>query len=352
MPWKKMLAYVTGEVNESLLAKIEYLIEENRVLRNQIEKRILLTDAERSILAEKAVALGKLMADTVTIVKPETILKWQRRLVAKKFDGTKNRKKHGRPPVMPEIEELVLTMARENPSWGYDRIAGAMKNLGHRISDQTVGNILKRNGIAPSDDRKKNTTWSSFIRQHKDVLWATDFFTAEVWTSLGLTTFSVLFFIQLSTRRVILGGITVSPNEQWMKQVARNLSDWDGEMKDARFLIHDRDSKFTESFDELLGAVGIEPVKLPPRSPNLNAFAERFVKSIKTESLDRMILFGEKSLRHAVSEFLIHYHSERNHQGIGNVIPYPDDRVGLIAGRITKAERLGGLLSFYYRDAA
>jgi putative transposase len=246
----------------------------------------------------------------------------------------------------------VLTMARENPSWGYDRIAGAMKNLGHRISDQTVGNILKRNGIAPSDDRKKNTSWSSFIRQHKEVLWATDFFTAEVWTSLGLTTFYVLFFIQLSTRRVVLGGITVSPNEQWMKQVARNLSGWGGEMAGARYLIHDRDSKFTESFDETLGAVGIEPVKLPPRSPNLNAYAERFVKSIKTESLNRMILFGEKMLRHVINEFLAHYHSERNHQGIGNVIPYPDGHVGLTAGRITKSERLGGLLSFYHRDAA
>jgi len=352
MPWKKMLAYVTGEIDESLLARVEYLVEENRVLRNQIEKRILLNDPERRILAEKAIALGKLMTDTVCIVKPGTILKWHRKLVARKFDGTKNRRTHGRPPVSPAIERLVVTMAKENPSWGYDRIAGAMKNLGHRISGQSVGNILKRNGIDPSDDRKRNTTWSSFIRQHKDVLWATDFFTTEVWSMFGLTTLYVLFFIQLSTRRVVLGGITVSPNEQWMKQVARNLSGWDGEMEDARFLIHDRDSKFTESFDEVLRVVGIEPVKLPPKSPNLNAFAERFVKSIKTESLNRMILFGEKSLRHVIKEFLAHYHAERNHQGIDNVIPYTDGRVGLTTGKITKSERLGGLLTFYYRDAA
>ena len=351
MPWKKMLAYVTGEVDQSLLLKIEYLIEENRVLRSQIEKRILLTDAERSILAQKAIVLGKLMADTVTIVKPETILKWHRRLIAKKFDGTKNRKTHGRPPIIPEIEELVLTMARDNPSWGYDRIARAMKNLGHNISDQTVGNILKRNGIAPSPERERNTTWAEFIRRHKEVLWATDFFATEVWSMIGLTTFYVLFFIQISTRRVVLGGITVSPNEQWMKQIARNVSGWGGEMAGARYLIHDRDSKYTQSFDEILSAVGIEPVKLPPKSPNLNAYAERFVKSIKTESLDRMILFGEKSLWHVLAEFLRHYHAERNHQGISNVIPFPDDRLKN-AGKVVKAERLGGLLKYYHRSAA
>ena len=187
MPWKRMLAYVTGEIEESLLLRIEYLIEENRILRDQIEKRILLTDAERKTLAERAVALGKLMADTVTIVKPETILRWHRRLVAQKFDGSEFRKRHGRPRVPPEVEELVVRMAKDNPSWGYDRIAGAVRNLGHKVSDQTVGNILKRNGIAPSPERRKNTTWAEFIRRHKEVLWACDFFTTEIWTKLGLT---------------------------------------------------------------------------------------------------------------------------------------------------------------------
>jgi len=287
MPWKKMLAYVTGEVNESLLLRIEYLIEENRVLRNQLEKRIRLTDAERRILADKAVALGRLMADTVTIVKPETILKWHRMLVAKKFDGSKHRRSLGRPPVTPEIEGLVVRMAKDNPSWGYDRIAGAIHNLGHKFSDQTVGNILKRNGIAPSPERRRNTPWANFIRQHKEILWACDFFTTEIWTRLGLTTYYVLFFIHVGTRRVALGGITESPHEEWMKQVARNVSGWGCEMENARYLIHDRDSKFAGSFDEILRAAGIEPVKLPPKSPNLNAFAERFVKSIKSECLEQ-----------------------------------------------------------------
>ena len=352
MPWKRMLAYVTGEIEESLLRKIEYLIEENRVLRNQIEKRILLTDAERRILAEKAVALGKLMADTVTIVKPATLLKWHRRLVAKKFDGSKFREKAGRLPVIPEIEALVIRMAKDNPSWGYDRIAGAISNLGHQISDQTVGNILKRNGIAPSPERKKNTTWASFIRRHQDVLWASDFFTTEIWTWLGLTTYYVLFFIHLSSRKVVLGGITTSPHEQWMKQIARNVTGWDGEIENARYLIHDRDSKYTKSFDAIMKSSGIKPVRLPPQSPNLNAYSERFVRSIKSECLASMILFGERSLRYAVREYLTHYHAERNHQGMGNIIPFLDERMKNADSQIIRSERLGGLLSFYHRKAA
>ena len=350
MPWKRMLAYVSGEVDQALLARVEYLLEENRVLRNQITKRVLLTDAERRALAEKAVALGKLMADTVTIVKPDTILRWHRKLVAQKFDGTKRRKQHGRPPISAEIEHLVVTVAKDNPRWGYARIAGAMKNLGHQLSDQTVGNILKRNGIAPSPDRQRNTTWASFIRQHREVIWATDFFTTEIWTRFGLTTFYVLFFINVATRKVTLGGITEFPNEQWMLQVARNVTGYDGDLVSARYLIHDRDGKYMPAFDEFLKTSDVKPVLLPPRSPNLNAFAERFVLSIKSECLDRMIIFGEKMLRHTVREFVAHYHTERNHQGIGNSIPFPDDRIDR-PGDIVKPERLGGLLNFYHRAA-
>ena len=162
----------------------------------------------------------------------------------------------------------------------------------------------------------------------------------------------MLFFIHIGTRRVVLGGITTSPHEEWMRQVARNVSGWDGEMESCRHLIHDRDSKFTASFDETLRAVGIQPVKLPAKSPNLNAFAERFVRSIKSECLDRLILFGERSLRHVVSEYLSHYLAERDHQGTGNVIPFPDDRLGAAGQTVEKAERLGGLLSYYHRQAA
>jgi putative transposase len=352
MRWKRMLAYITGSVNEDLLRRIEYLLEENRVLRNQIDSRILLTDHERGTLATKAVALGKLMADTVTIVKPETILKWHRRLVAKKFDGSRFRKRHGRPPTKTEIEDLVIRLARDNPAWGYDRIAGAIHNLGHHISDQTVGNILQRNGLGSSPERRRNTTWSEFIRRHREVLWATDFFTTEIWTSCGLTTYYVLFFIPVRTRRIVLGGMSQNSNEPWMKQTARNVTGWEGELGGAGYLIHDRDSKYTQSFDQILNAAGTAVVKLPPHSPNLNAFAERFVKTIKTECVEQFVLFGESALQHVIREYLAHYHAERNHQGIDNAIPFPDLRMEAREGTIVKAERLGGLLNFYHRQAA
>ena len=349
MPWKRMLAYITGSVNEELLCRIEYLLEENRVLRNQIQKRILLTDHERRTLAERAIVLGKLMADTVTIVKPETILKWHRRLVAQKFDGSRFRKRHGRPPTKAALEDLVVRLARDNPSWGYDRIAGAVHNLGHNISDQTVGNILQRHGLGASPERRRNTTWASFIRQHREVLWATDFFTTEIWTRWGLTTYYVLFFIHVRSRRIVLGGMSQNPNEGWMKQTARNVTGSDGPLVGARYLIHDRDAKYTPSFDQILKAAGTAVVRLPPQSPNLNAFAERFVKTIKTECLEQFVLFGENSLRHVIREYLAHYHAERNHQGIANVIPFPDRRLEAREGRIVKTERLGGLLNFYHR---
>jgi putative transposase len=352
MPWKRMMTYITGSVNDDLLRRIEYLLEENRVLRQQINKRLRLSDYERRTLAEKAIALGKLMADTVMIVKPETILKWHRRLVAMKFDGSRFRCRLGRPPIKPEFEELIVRLARENPAWGYDRIAGAVHNLGHELSDQTVGNILLRNGLGTSPERRKNTTWASFIRQHQDVLWATDFFTTEIWTRLGLTTYYVLFFIQVQSRQIVLGGISQNPSEVWMKQVARNVTGWDGEIVGGCYLIHDRDAKYTAGFDEILRSAGTAIVKLPPHSPNLNAFAERFVKSIKTESLEQFILFGEAALRHVIREYLAHYHVERNHQGLENVIPFPDGRMDRRGGSVVKSERLGGLLNFYHRQAA
>ena len=245
-----MLAYISGSVDEELLLRNEYLVAENRILRNQIQGRLRLTDGERRTLAEIGKQLGKRALDKVaSIVKPETILGWHRRLVAKKFDGSKNRQYPGRPRVDADIEEMVVHLAKENKSWGYDRIAGALANLGHEVSDQAVGNILRRHGIPPAPERKKASTWTEFIRSHMDVLAATDFFTAEVWAQGGLVTYYVLFFIHLATRRVYIAGITPHPNEQWMTQVARNVTMADvGFLSSSRYLIHDRDSKFCESF--------------------------------------------------------------------------------------------------------
>jgi putative transposase len=355
MDWKHLLAYITGTVDQELLLRNEYLVTENRILRNQIAGRVRLTDGERKTLAEIGQQLGKeALKNVATIVKPGTILGWHRKLVAQKFDGSQQRKAPGRPPIGPELEALVVRMARENRSWGYDRIVGALANLGYAVSDQTVGNILKRHGLSPAPERKKTTTWKEFIRTHLDLLVATDFFTAEVWTLGGLVTYYVLFFIHLGSREIYIAGVTPHPNAQWMMQIARNVTmeEW-GVLSPGQYLIHDRDGKYCPAFQQLIDAAGITRVPLPPRSPNLNAYAERWVRSIKEECLSRLILFGEASLRHALTQYVEHFHHERNHQGKGNVLLFPaTNQDKAYEGPLRCRERLGGLLKYYERDAA
>jgi hypothetical protein len=288
-----------------------------------------------------------------TIVTPDTILRWHRTLVARKWDYSDRRRKVGRPPVSPEIVELVLRMARENPIWGYDRIEGALANLGLDISDTTVGNILRQHGIDPVPERKRQTTWKAFLKAHWDVLGAIDYTTIEVWTRDGLVTFYLLFVMEVATRRVRFAGCTTNPNEKWMKQIARNLTDsFDGFLRDTRYLLMDRDKKFCEAFRFIIHETGVEAVKLPAKSPNLNAQMERFLRSLKDECLGRMILFGERSLRKSVNQFMVHYHRERNHQGLANRLIDAGEEVGRATGDVQCLERLGGLLSYYYRDAA
>ena len=349
MPWKQLLAHVTGTIDEELRLRNEYLATENRILRSKLTGRIRFKDEERRELATIGKQLGRKALEAIaTIVKPATILRWHADLIARKFDGSGYRQSPGRPPISTEVERLILRFARENRTWGYDRISGALKNLGHRVSDTSVGVILRKHGLPPASERKKETTWREFIRNHIDVLVATDFFTTEVWSRYGLVTYYVLFFIHLSTRKIHIAGITMKPHQDWMAQVVRNITDFDEGMviqTGCKYLIHDRDSKFCDHFDALLRSVNIEPVKIPPRSPNLNAYAERFILSVKSECLDRMILFGERSLRHVLKEYTTHYHLERNHQGIGNnlVIPSPEqEQCG--KGKVECRERLGGLI--------
>jgi hypothetical protein len=197
----------------------------NRILKGQIKGRILLSDAERKTLAEIGKRLGKkALEEIATIVRPETILSWHRQLIARRFDGSKNRIYPGRPRTEANLEKFIVRMAQENRDWGYDRIVGALANLGYKIRDNTVGNILKRNGLAPAPERKKTTIWKEFIRTYRDLLFGTDFFTVEVWTLNGLVTFYVLFFIRISSREIHIAGVTPHPNEGWMVQIARNVT--------------------------------------------------------------------------------------------------------------------------------
>jgi putative transposase len=214
-------------------------------------------------------------------------------------------------------------MARENPSWGYDRIVGAMTNLGHKVSDQTVGNILR---IPPAPKRKQNTSWRDFIRAHMAVMVGTDFFTAEVFTLKGLKTYYVLFFLHLESRRICLAGGTRHPDQGWMEQIARNVTmEGTGFLANCRYLLHDRDSKYCTSFRELIEAERIKALALPPYSPNLNVFAERWVRTVKDECLSKLILFGERSLKCALHHYELHYYQERNHQGKDNLLLFRFD---------------------------
>jgi putative transposase len=213
---------------------------------------------------------------------------------------------------------------------------------------------LKRHDIPPAPERKKTTTWKEFIRTHMEVLVATDFFTAEVWTLGGLVTYYVLFFIHLGSRKIHVAGVTPHPNEAWIVQVARNVTmeEW-GFLAPGHYLIHDRDTKFCAAFQQLIDEAGVERVVLPPRSPDLNAYAERWVRSVKDEALSRLMLFGAASLRHTLHEYVEHYHHERNHQGKDNVLLFPTSRQDTVrVGPLQCRERLGGLLKYYECEAA
>jgi transposase InsO family protein len=351
--WARLLAYVTGLVNQKLLLQNEYLAAENRILRAHLPARMRLSDPQRSTLAEIGKRIGRSALQQVACVaKPDTILAWYRRLIARKFDGSKFRTSPGRPRVAPEVEALIVRFARENSGWGYDRIVGALANLGHAVSDQTVGNILRRHGIPPAPKRSQTTTWSDFIASHLAVLAGTDFFTVEVLTWRGLATYYVLFFIHLESRRVTLAGLTRHPTSEWMLQMARNATDESaGVLRGLRYLLHDRDTKFCPAFLDVLRSTGVRPLALPPRSPNLNAFAERWVGSVRQECLSKLILFGEASLRRALTEYIEHHHFERNHQGKGNLLLFPSMEVPPKCRTVYRRDRLGGLLKFYSRVA-
>src|SRR5881296_1464375 len=209
MDWKHLLAYITGTVDQELLLRNEYLVTENRMLRNQLKGRVRLRDGERKTLADIGYKLGKqALQEVAKIVKPDTILGWHRKLVAQKFDGSTQRKALGRPTIDPELEALVVRMAQENRSWGYDRIVEALANLGYTISDQTVGNILKRHGLPPAPERKKTMTWGEFIRIHMDILMATDFFASAVWTQCMWVIVSLLCFLHGARHNVWVGDTT------------------------------------------------------------------------------------------------------------------------------------------------
>ena len=349
-----LLQLFAGWVSRQQLDVIDCLQEENRVLRQQLGgRRLRLTDAQRRRLAVRGKAIGrKALKDVACIVTPDTIFRWYRRLIARKYDGSK-RRGPGRPRTAKHIAELVVRMANESPTWGYTRIRDALHNLGHETGRNTVKRILSEHGIEPAPERGKRTPWKTLLEAHWDAIAAADFFTVEVLTRGGLVRYSVFFVMELKTRRVHIAGLSCQPCEEWMKQIAKNLTDAvDGFLRDARYIILDRDPLYTVAFRRMLKDSGVNVLRLPARSPNLNAHAERFVSSIKSECLNRLVPLGEKHLRHAVTEFVRHDHEERPHQGLNNSLIDPDETAGRTVGSIVCRERVGGMSRYYYREAA
>ena len=354
-PWQFIMVALAGWMNRQQQEVIEYLREENRVLLEKLgHKRIILNDAQKRRLATAAMKIGKdLLRQFGTLFSPETLIKWHRALVARKFDGSGRRGKRGPVPTKANmIRDLVLKMAADNPDWGYGHIHGELRELGYKVSWQTVRRVMQEHGLLDDPLGPKRMSWKTFIQSHFECIAACDFFTIEAWGVKGLTSYLVFFVIDIASRKVEIAGIHAGPCETQMLQYARNLTDADsGFLKGKRILIHDRDPLYTKKFSATLRAAGVRSLKIPKRSPNLNAYAERFVWSIKHECLNKMILFGETGVRHAIEQYMQHYHLERPHKVLGRRIVQPVAPPSA-EGEVHCRERLGGLLKTYYREAA
>ena len=313
----------------------DYLRQENRILRDKLGSRVSLTQADRRVLVKYGMRIK------------ERRLAWNRRQKQKKWTFDSQKPKTGRPRKSDDTEALIVRLAEQNNHWGYKRISGELKKLGHQACPSYVRDVLRRHGLPPVPGRN-GLSWKQFLQSHMDVTWAADFFTEEVWTLGGLVTFYVLFFLHLGSRRVWIAGCTPNPRSAWMAQQARNFSmvveDWN---LPCRYLIHDRDASFSAS-DGVLKTDELRILKTPPHAPLCNSYAERHVREIR-ETLDNLILLGEPHLRRALKAIQDHHNAQRPHQGIGNVIPLGFDypQTPALPGQIQCEQGLGGLLNHY-----
>jgi putative transposase len=351
-----LIAMVAGGLQRHQQQVITYWHEEDRLLKAPCGgRRLRLTDTERRRLAALAHPIGRArLKELATMATPETLRRWYPRLIAQQFDGSAHHCRLGRPRVIEEIDPLVVRMAEEPPRWGYRRIQGAWANLGYEIDALTVRNIRRRRHRDPAPRRRQpGRSWTQSLRLHGEVLAAADFFAVEVATWHGLVTRYVLVVMALSTRSVQRAGSPPHPTDAFRAQCARPLTEpMDGFLLGKRSLLHERDTKFLHGFDQLLRASGVEPVVLPPRSPNLHAYGERCVRSLTEEALQQMIMSGEASLRTVLQLDLAHDHHESNHRGVGHQRMVAEPGMAHQRGVVVRRKRLGGLLSYYHREAA
>jgi putative transposase len=327
--------------------EIVVLRHELAVLRRQTS-RPRLNKGDRVFLAAASQLLGR--ASRAFFVRPDTLLGWHRQLVRRRW--TYSGRRPGRPAVSDDIAELVRRLAHENPRWGYQRIVGELAGAGVRVSATTVAKILRQGGIPPAGARAQ-LSWRDFLRAHADSIIACDFFSVE---TLWLGRLYVLFFLELGNRRVHVAGCTTNPDGCWTTQQARQLA-WSLSKRatPARFLIHDRDSKFSCAFDDVFRSERIEIIRTPFRAPRANAFAERWVGTVRRECLDWLLIGGRRQLERVLRVYVDHYNAHRPHRALGLIPPTPEPRLRLVRSsppdQLHRRDRLGGLIHEYARAA-
>ena len=359
-----LLALIANATESELAKYIEYLKVENQILRDRLPKRIETTEAEREKLIKVGKPLGADIKKLISIVTPRTFLRWLQ--ADREAKSKENRpcakaepaKGGNRKP--EEIHDLVIKIRKET-GWGAGRIKGELYRLGYeKIGRTTINRILRSHGFKPEPPGNPDNTWANFLRRHASTLWACDFFTKPVLSMGGWVDYYVLFFIHLETRKVHILGMTPNPNGEWMKQQARNLCVFFGDLDTApKYIIHDADTKFTRDFRKILKQNGVKPVRIGPRRPNQNAIAERFVRTIKEECLGRFLVFGEDHLRYLIGRFMEYYHTKRSHRGLEYLTPRQAETgkktvpVQSLAGaELILRGSLGGALKWYERKAA
>jgi len=338
-----------GEATKDL--EILVLCHQLMVLRRQTP-RPKLEPADRALLALLAAVSRALPRArwSCFLVKPETLLRWHRRLVAGAW--TYPARQTGRPPLDHDIQQLIIRLARENPHWGYQRIKGEFQQLGMQISATAIRTTLRRHGLDPAP-RRASSTWRAFLRQQAAGIVACDFFTVD---SIWLRQLYVLFFIELDTRRVHVAGVTANPKGAWAIQQARNLLlVMEERGRRLGFLVRDRDAKFCRGFDDVFGSEGVEVLVTPLQAPNANAYAERWVRTVRAECLDWLLIVGRSHLEQILRVYARHYNAHRPHRALALRPPDPPARLTMLGeedrGAVRRRDLLGGLLHEYRRAA-
>jgi hypothetical protein len=325
---------------------------ENAVLRHQLSvlrrsaKRPELRRRDRVVLAAASALLPRGQW-SVFVVSPQTLLRWQRELMRRKW--TYRHRRAGRPPLDLEHRELILRLARENPRWGCVRIQGELRKLGIGVGATTIRTLLRQHRLGPAP-RRSGPSWAEFLRAQAQGVLACDFFTVEtVW----LRTLYVLFWIEHGSRRVHLAGVTASPDCAWVTQQARNLAIAE-QLENVRFLIHDRDTKFSGPFDKIIGSEGVRVIETPLQAPKANAIAERWVRTVRTECLDHLLIVGRRHLEQVLRAYMSHYNVERPHRSLAGAAPdgQPPIARGSPPGPVRRRDVLGGVIHEYYAAAA